>query len=71
MISRDIFLDPKTDLPLNVGERYKMLRLAETLEIIAQEGGEAINNGSLTQLIADDIAEMGGIITKEDLMESK
>lgn len=65
--SREIFIDPTTNEPYAVGEKYKMLRLAETLEIIAEEGGEAIHNGSLTEKLANDILQMGGIITAEDL----
>lgn len=42
-------------------------KLCETLKIIAKEGGEALNNGSLTKIFVEDIQDMGGIITEDDM----
>ncbi|XP_005360251.1 glutathione hydrolase 1 proenzyme isoform X2 [Microtus ochrogaster] len=52
---------------LREGEIVKMPRLADTLEILAQEGAQAFYNGSLTAQIVKDIQEAGGIMTVEDL----
>ncbi|KOB73123.1 Gamma-glutamyl transpeptidase [Operophtera brumata] len=45
--------------------------LARTLDIIAEEGPEAIHNGSLTAQLVRDIREFGGIITEDDLRNYK
>jgi gamma-glutamyltranspeptidase / glutathione hydrolase / leukotriene-C4 hydrolase len=49
------------------GEQYKLPKLAETMKIIAKEGVDAIYNGSLTSKLLEDLKEVNGIITKEDL----
>jgi gamma-glutamyltranspeptidase/glutathione hydrolase len=52
---------------LEEGDRIKRPGLAQTLRVIADEGGSALYNGSLTQMFVDDIQELGGIITLEDM----
>lgn len=44
---------------LREGEIVTMPRLADTLEILAQEGAQAFYNGSLTAQIVKDIQEAG------------
>ncbi|MDP6779360.1 MAG: gamma-glutamyltransferase [Candidatus Latescibacteria bacterium] len=41
--------------------------LAESLRVLARDGPDAIYGGSLGQVIADDVAKNGGLITLEDL----
>lgn len=41
--------------------------MAKTLEVIAEEGGYALHNGSLTEGFVQDIRDNGGIITADDL----
>jgi gamma-glutamyltranspeptidase/glutathione hydrolase/leukotriene-C4 hydrolase len=51
------------------GDIIKRPKLADTLEIIANEGVNAFYNGSLTDKIINEIQSRDGIITKEDLLE--
>lgn len=44
---------------LREGETVTMPRLADTLQILAQEGAKAFYNGSLTAQIVKDIQEAG------------
>ncbi|CAG9812861.1 unnamed protein product [Phaedon cochleariae] len=41
--------------------------MARTLQIIANEGGDALHNGSLTKDFINDIKQHGGIMTEEDM----
>ncbi|KAJ8927317.1 hypothetical protein NQ314_020231 [Rhamnusium bicolor] len=66
-VLRDIFIDPTTNETYVEGQYVKRLRLAKTLEIIAEEGGYALHNGSLTEAFVNDIREKGGIITVDDM----
>ncbi|KAH8361159.1 hypothetical protein KR200_003313 [Drosophila serrata] len=64
----EIFINPKTDNMYRKGEIMYRHRLANTLEILAEEGAQAIyGGGSLGRKLVEDIQEMGGIITEEDL----
>lgn len=47
-----------------------MLKLAKTLEIIAEEGADALyaTNGTLMSGFVKDIQDQGGIITEEDMI---
>lgn len=51
----------------NEGDYITEPTLAKTLDIIAEEGPQAIHNGSLTAKLVQDIQGFGGIITEEDL----
>ncbi|KAI5694757.1 hypothetical protein M8J75_004792 [Diaphorina citri] len=48
-------------------DTYVWPALAKTFSIIAEEGGHALHNGSLTKAFVKDIQEAGGIITEEDM----
>ncbi len=50
-----------------LGEIVRSLDLASTLEVIANEGVETLYEGELARLIADDMAERGGILGLRDL----
>lgn len=65
-----IFLNPSTRKVWKEGDLIKHNKLADTFEIIQKEGVDAIyNNGTIAQLMIQDIQELGGLITIEDLME--
>jgi len=49
------------------GDRFINKDYAETLKVLAKEGGEAFYRGSIARRIAEDMAANGGIITAEDL----
>ncbi|KAK9679351.1 hypothetical protein QE152_g40097 [Popillia japonica] len=49
------------------GSVVKPTKLCETLKVIANEGGDALYNGSLAKIFVQDIQDMGGIITEEDM----
>ncbi|XP_052215059.1 glutathione hydrolase 1 proenzyme-like isoform X2 [Dreissena polymorpha] len=62
-----LITNPKTGKTYKEGETIKLPKLAQTLQVIADEGPNAFYNGSLTDNIVADIQEAGGIITKQDL----
>ncbi|CAF5106212.1 unnamed protein product, partial [Rotaria sp. Silwood1] len=49
------------------GDTIQRLKLARTLEIIAEKGDDAFYTGELADVIVKEIQDQGGIITKEDL----
>lgn len=63
---REVFINPLTNDTYKEGEFLKRLKLAETLQIIAKEGADAIYDGNLTHALVADIEECGGIIKVED-----
>lgn len=68
---RAVFINPQTNHVWNVGDRIKRLKLADTLEIIAQEGPETMysRNGTIAKLMINEMQKLGGIITMEDLLQ--
>lgn len=67
---KEWFIHPSTGELLTTGTLIRPTNLCKTLEIIAKEGGDALYNGSLADIFVEDVQELGGIITKED-MEKK
>jgi len=63
---REALFDEKTGHVKQVGEEYKLPKLAETMKIISVEGADAIYNGSLTYQLVEDFKKVNGIITEED-----
>jgi gamma-glutamyltranspeptidase/glutathione hydrolase len=51
------------------GDRFVNKDYAETLRILAKEGGDSFYRGSIARRIADDMAANGGVITFEDLAQ--
>lgn len=67
--SMDIFVNPKTGKIWEEGDIMFRPVLAETFKIIARDGVEAFYKGELGRKFAEDVKELGGIITEEDLKE--
>jgi len=51
------------------GDRFVNKDYAETLKVLAKEGGNAFYRGSIARRIAEDMAANGGVITAEDLAQ--
>uniref|UniRef100_A0A6P7FE05 Glutathione hydrolase 2-like n=1 Tax=Diabrotica virgifera virgifera TaxID=50390 RepID=A0A6P7FE05_DIAVI len=68
---REIFINPATDQVYKKGEKYRRVKFAQTLRVIAREGGNALHDGSLTKNFVADIKANGGIITVKDLADFK
>lgn len=43
-------------------------KLCDTLKLIAENGGDDFYNGTLSEMISEDFAEIGSLITPEDLV---
>ncbi|CAH1777932.1 unnamed protein product [Owenia fusiformis] len=65
---RDMLTKSGSDAELlEAGDIQKRPKLANTLQVIADEGASAFYTGSLTDTIVKEIQDFGGIITKDDL----
>ncbi|XP_022916451.1 glutathione hydrolase 1 proenzyme-like isoform X2 [Onthophagus taurus] len=60
------FKDPKGENK-PIGSRVIPEKLCETLKIIAKNGGDELYTGNLSKSFVDDIQEMGGLVTHDDL----
>lgn len=64
---RELLLKPGTGEIYKEGDVMKVPKYADTLDIIAREGSDAMYNGTFTKSIVEEIQKFGGIITEEDL----
>ncbi|KFB46133.1 hypothetical protein ZHAS_00014179 [Anopheles sinensis] len=66
----EVFINPETQLPWKEGDRLKRLALADTLEVIAEEGVHALysRNGTLLPKLMRDLKQFGSIITEDDFL---
>lgn len=66
----DVFVNPKTNELWKTGDRIRRPKLAETLQTIADEGADTMYtyNGTIANLLVNDIQELGGILTIEDFV---
>lgn len=66
---REIFVNPKSGRVWQFGDTIKREKLAETLEIIAEEGVDSMYsvNGTIAKRLIQEFKELGGIITMDDL----
>lgn len=67
------FINPDTNDVWKVGDRITRPKLAETLEIIANEGADAMYtaNGTIAQRLIHDVKELGSILEIDDLVDYK
>lgn len=65
----EILINKDTNSVWKEGDKYKRLKLAETLELIRDSGASVLYNGTLTENFVKDIQDLGGIITEEDMNE--
>lgn len=65
---REILINPETNQTWREGDRIKRLALADSLEIIANEGANALysRNGTLLPKLMRDLKLFGSILTEED-----
>lgn len=67
---KEIYVNPETGKVWQQGDLIKRLKLAETLEIIAVEGEDALyNNGTIAQKLIPEMEKYGAILTVKDLMD--
>lgn len=63
---RQLFSD-KNGKMLKVGDTLKFEKLADTLEVIANQGADAFYTGKIAENLVHDIRDAGGTLTMEDL----
>ena len=52
-------------------DRIDLSRMADSLDIIARDGAEAIHGGDLGAAIAADVADKGGYLSRDDLRDNR
>ena len=65
-----VFINPDTGDVYKENDLVKRPQLAKTLRIL-QEDPDGLYTGQLANKLAEDIQELGGIITSEDLRDYK
>lgn len=68
-IFREVFVNNETGKLYVAGETMKRLKLADTLEAIANESANTFYNGTIADKIVRELQQRGGIITKQDLID--
>lgn len=67
---KEIFVNPATGKVFKNGEFMKRTKLAETLEIIANEGIEPLYGGGIIgKKLVEDVQKYGGVMIEKDLMD--
>ena len=67
---RRTFIDPDTGEGWREGQVYTRRDLADTLQMLAEagdEGDQLFYNGTIGQMLVDDLRDLGGVITMEDM----
>lgn len=67
-----MFVNSTTGQYYKIGTHIQPVhQLCDTYKIIAENGGEDFYTGHLADLIAEDLQDIGSIVTKQDLAEYK
>lgn len=66
-----LFVNPDSGLLMKVGDTIRQPKLAETLQIIADNGADALYGGELGHRLVKDIQDRGGIMNIDDLKNYK
>ncbi|XP_046836284.1 scoloptoxin SSD14-like isoform X1 [Vespa crabro] len=61
-----LFVDPKTNKFIKIGSIVKPKTLCQTLRIIAKENASVLYNGTLGEMVTEDLQKRGSIITMKD-----
>lgn len=65
----EVYINPETNSVWDVGDLIRRPKLADTLELIADEGADTLyNNGTVARLLVNEVQELGGILTVQDFM---
>lgn len=67
----EVFLNPETGQKYTEGELLKLEKLADTLELIAQNSATEFYEGQVGRWFVEDLKELGGNITMDDLRNYK
>ena len=68
---REIYINPETNDTWREGDTYKRLNLANTLERIAKLGFQEFYEGQTAKKFVQDLEQLGGILSLEDLKNYK
>lgn len=70
---REIFWNEQENRLVRIGEIVRRVKYAETLELIAAEGAATMYdpNGTVAQRLVEDVREMDGLVTMQDLKNYK
>lgn len=63
----NILIKKNVIIIIQVGDRLKRPRLAETMKLIAQYNASIFYNGSMGEKIVKEIQSLGGIMDMDDL----
>lgn len=66
-----LFVNPDNGLLMKVGDTIRQPKLAETLQVIADNGADILYGGELGHKLVRDIQHRGGIVTVDDLKNFK
>ncbi|XP_065333589.1 scoloptoxin SSD14-like isoform X2 [Cloeon dipterum] len=66
-----IFIDPDTGKLHKEGTLIKNTKLCDTLQEIADSGGDSMYKGNLARKLAKDIQDIGGKVSEKDLSDYK
>ncbi len=64
---RQIFINPVTNDTWKEGDVYKRVNVAQTLRRVATSGPDEFYTGETAKNLVKDLADLGGIITLEDM----